>query len=50
MTESAETRDEIQIRLEQAEEQDAETRLQALEALHAELEAELARDVPAESQ
>ena len=46
MTESAGNLDEVQARLERAEEQDDEERLQALESLHVELEAELERDVP----
>ena len=36
--------DEVQARLERAEEQDDEARLQALQSLHAELEAELETD------
>lgn len=46
MTESVGTPDEIQARLERAEEQDDAARLQVLETLHAELEAELERDTP----
>ena len=46
MTESVGNLDEARARLDDAEQQDDATRLQALEELHAELEAELERDAP----
>ncbi len=39
--------DEANARVERAEDQDDETRLRSLEQLHADLEAELERDLPA---
>ena len=46
MTESGDKIDETQARVDRAEQEDDATRLQTLEQLHADLEAELERDVP----